>query len=122
MGSMRRQALHGPHVSQPAQRGVGAPEASAACRGVELVARQDLGPGSALLLDYGERPLQDMLYHYAFVPLPGPNQTCATSEMFEGFGSCWESLVVTAGLVSANGWAALRACTCLTPAIVVCSD
>lgn len=65
------------------------------------MAGQNHRPGNALLLDYGERPLQDMLYHYGFVPAAGPDQVYAASERVEGFGSCWETLVIkSASLVS----------------------
>lgn len=42
------------------------------CRAVSLVARRALAAGEAVTLDYGARPLRDMLRGYGFVPRAAP--------------------------------------------------
>ena len=72
---------------------------SVSCRTVDLVAKQAHKAGDPLLLDYGDKSLQDMLLQYGFVP--EHNSCNAISEEYEDFGSCWQHLTVqNAGQVS----------------------
>lgn len=72
---------------------------SISCRYISLVAKQAHSAGDSLLLDYGDKPLRDMLLQYGFVPDTAAGH--AMTESFEDFGSCWECLLVqSANLVS----------------------
>lgn len=69
------------------------------CRYINLVAKQAHSAGDSLLLDYGDKPLQDMLLQYGFVPDTVTGDTI--TESFEDLGSSWEGLLVqSANLVS----------------------
>lgn len=50
-------------------------------RGVNLVARRDLGKGDALTLDYGHKPLRDMMRGYSFVPTDSAFEVVPTCGM-----------------------------------------
>lgn len=62
------------------------------CRYVDLVAKQEHSTGDPLLLDYGDKPLHDMLLQYGFVPDTGSGD--AITESFDDVGSCWGRLLV----------------------------
>ena len=62
------------------------------CRAVELIAARDLEAGSELTLDYGARPMRDMLRGYGFTPAKAA--LTDPSEVYEDIGEACEALIV----------------------------
>ncbi|CAK0779847.1 hypothetical protein CVIRNUC_004869 [Coccomyxa viridis] len=61
-------------------------------RAVHLVAARDLEAGEELTLDYGRRPLRDMLRGYGFTPANAAQTD--PSEVYEEIGEACEALIV----------------------------
>lgn len=61
-------------------------------RAVELIATRDLEAGSELTLDYGARPMRDMLRGYGFTPANAA--LTDPSEVYEDIGEACEALIV----------------------------
>ena len=57
---------------------------------MSLLARRDIAAGEELTLDYGARPLRDMLRGYGFTP----DQAADPSEVYEDWGASCQALVV----------------------------
>ena len=57
---------------------------------MSLLARRDIAAGEELTLDYGARPLRDMLRGYGFTP----DQACDPYEVFEDWGASGQALLV----------------------------
>ena len=62
------------------------------CRAVDVVATRDLEAGAELTLDYGRRPMRDMLRAYGFTPARAA--VTDPSEVYEEMGEACEALVV----------------------------
>ena len=62
------------------------------CRAVELAATRDLEAGSELTLNYGARPMRDMLRGYGFTPAKAA--LTDPSEVYEDIGEACEALIV----------------------------
>lgn len=59
---------------------------------MELIATRDLEASSELTLDYGARPMRDMLRGYGFTP--GKAALTDPSEVYEDIGEACEALIV----------------------------
>ena len=70
---------------------------------MSLLARRDIEAGEELTLDYGARPMRDMLRGYGFTP----DQAAASDpfELFEDWGASCQALLVQ-GLRAGEGPAA----------------
>jgi hypothetical protein len=59
---------------------------------VDLIANRDLAAGEQLTLNYGERPMRDLLRGYGFTPADAARTDPA--EVYEDFGDGCQALIV----------------------------
>ena len=73
---------------------------------MHLLAARDLEAGEELTLDYGGRPLRDMLRGYGFTPASAAQTD--PSEVYEEVGDACEALIVRgSGKVRGSTWTLL---------------